>query len=602
MAIDNEELQLPNWDMTVVFPGLDSKAFNDEFTRLTSEVPRLEKLFDDHGIRRTDSSEITDERIAAFDEVVQRMNTFSRDFETLEAYVYSFLATDSRNDLAQAKVSELIVASVPLSKLSTRLTAWIGSLDIDKLIELSTVAKEHEFFIRRAKKSAEHQMSEIEEDLASSLSPSGDTAWSMLHGNVNSRLIVAVDMPDGTVKKVPMSSVRGMSHDPDAKVREAAYRAEIATWETVSVPLAAALNGIKGWANTIHHRRGWKNSLEPALFNNNTDMETLEAMQAACVESFPDFRRYMKAKAKLLGNQTLPWWDMFAPVGEGASRRWSYKDASDFVYEQFATFSDRMASMAKRAFDENWVDAGPREGKRDGAFCMPLRREESRVMMNFEPSFKSLQTLAHELGHAYHNVNLAERTDLQRSTPMSLAETASTFCQTIVFNAALDEAGDGDRLALLEEALQDSCQIVVDIHSRFLFEKSVFEAREQRELSVDEFNNLMLDAQRQTYGDGLDTEALHPYMWAVKGHYYGPLYYNWPYTYGMLFAFGLFSRYRQDAESFKKGYDDMLSSTGMSSAFDLAKRFDIDIHSVDFWRSSLDICRERVDEFVKVVG
>ena len=601
MATTEKALELPRWDMSVIYPSLESPEFQKDFDRALAELPELEKFFDDKGVRALDSSVITDDVVKAFDDVITRVNTYLKENETLQAYIFSFIATDSRNDLAQAKASELQMASVVISKLFTRLTAWIGSLDVDKLIELSAVAKDHEYFVRKSHTQAKHQMSEAEEDLVASLSPSGYSAWAKLHGNVTSRLLVEVKLPDGKTETKPMSAVRGMSHDPDAAVRKAAYDAEIATWETVAVPLASALNGIKGWANTVREKRGWKSSVEPALFNNNTDPETLEAMQAACVESFPDFRRYLKAKAKVIGNKTLPWWDMFAPVG-GKGRSWTYDEATQFVYEQFGTFSDRMAGMAKRSFDENWIDVGPREGKRDGAFCMDLRDEESRILLNFEPSFKSVQTLAHELGHAYHNVNLAHRHKLQTDTPMSLAETASTFCQTVVFNAALEQAPESERLVLLEEALQDACQIVVDIHSRFLFEKSVFEAREKRDLSVEEFKNLMVDAQLQTYGDGLDKDALHPYMWAVKGHYYGPTYYNWPYTYGMLFAFGLYARFREDPEGFRTGYDELLSLTGMSGSAELAARFDIDVKSIDFWRSSLDICRERVDEFEKLAA
>ena len=203
---------------------------------------------------------------------------------------------------------------------------------------------------------------------------------------------------------------------------------------------------------------------------------------------------------------------------------------------------------------------------------MDLRRDESRVFLNFEPSFNSVQTLAHELGHAYHNVQLARRTPMQRQTPMPLAETASIFCETIVTNAALATAQGAEKLAILEGDLQDACQVVVDIHSRFLFESAVFERRARRELSVEELNGLMLEAQRETYGDGLDAEALHPYMWAVKPHYYSRRsFYNWPYTFGLLFGLGLYARYREDADAFRAGYDDLLSSTGLEDAADLRR-------------------------------
>jgi oligoendopeptidase F len=365
------------------------------------------------------------------------------------------------------------------------------------------------------------------------------------------------------------------------------------------VPLAAALNSIKGEVRTLNQRRGWRDDLEPALFANNVDRATLDAMHEACRESFPDFRRYLRAKARLLGKARLPWCDLFAPVGGDRVRPWSWDDTAAFVVEQFGTYSPKLAELPRRALRERWIDAEPREGKRDGAFCLAVRDGESGVFLNFGPSFASVSTLAHELGHAYHNSILAGRTPWQRDTPMALAETASIFCETIVTNAALRAGSVAEKLAILEHQLQASCQIVVDIHSRFLFESRVFERRARRELSVNELNAVMLEAQRETYGDGLDPDVLHPYMWAVKPHYYstGRSFYNWPYTFGLLFGLGLYARYREDPESFRAGYDDLLSSTGLHSAADLAARFRIDVRSAGFWRASLDVVREQIRQF-----
>src|SRR5581483_6329348 len=240
----------------------------------------------------------------------------------------------------------------------------------------------------------------------------------------------------------------------------------------------------------------------------------------------------------------------------------------------------RLSDFAARAFREHWIDAEPHAGKVDGAYCAPLRKDESRVLANFKPSYGGMSTLAHELGHGYHNLNLAQRTMLQQETPMTLAETASIFCETIIRHAALQNANTQEQIAILEASLQGSCQVVVDITSRFLFEQRVFERRKQRELSVDELNALMVEAQRETYGDELDEDALHPYMWAMKPHYYSSEYsfYNSPYMFGLLFGLGLYALYQKDPEGFKKGYDALLSQTGLADAATLAAQFNIDIH------------------------
>ncbi|HEX9077607.1 MAG TPA: M3 family metallopeptidase, partial [Anaerolineae bacterium] len=376
--------------------------------------------------------------------------------------------------------------------------------------------------------------------------------------------------------------------------------AELAAWKAAAVPIAASLNSIKGATNLLSRRRGWDSPLDEAVFNNNVDRQTLDAMLAAARESFPVFRQYLRVKARALGVPVLAWYDLFAQLGEGA-RAWSFEDGAAFIKEKFAAYSPKLGALADRAFGEHWIDAEPRSGKRDGAFCMSLRRDESRVLANFKPSFSSVGTLAHELGHAYHNVNLAPRTMLQRSTPMTLAETASIFCQRLAINAALQEAEAREQAAILEESLQDACQVVVDITSRFLFEQRVFERRQARELSIDEFNALMLETQRETYGDALDPNALHPYMWAVKQHYYQATFYNFPYMFGLLFGLGLYARYLQDPAAFKTGYDDLLSSTGMANAADLAARFGIETRTPDFWRASLDVIRRDVERFNQLV-
>jgi oligoendopeptidase F len=324
-------------------------------------------------------------------------------------------------------------------------------------------------------------------------------------------------------------------------------------------------------------------------------------MMTAAGESFPDFRRYLRAKARALGLPALAWYDLFAPVG-GSGRDWTFDDAARFIGEQFGSYSPRLRGLAERAFGERWIDAEPRAGKVGGAFCMLLRDGESRVLANYEPSFNSVSTLAHELGHAYHNLNLANRTPLQRLLPMTLAETASTFCETIVVQAALRDGGAQEQIAILEASLQNACQIVVDITSRFLFEQRVFERRRQRELSIAEFCGLMLGAQHETYGDGLDPDALHAYMWAAKPHYYSSTFYNYPYMFGLLFGLGLYARYQADPEGFTAVYDDLLSSTGLGDAADLAGRFGIDIRGADFWRASLDVIRRDIGRFEALVG
>jgi pepF/M3 family oligoendopeptidase len=595
-------LELPRWDMTVVYPSLESPEFQEDFHSIIQELDDLARYFDECHIEKQDEVPIDQATVRTFETSIHRFSALLERIMTLYSYIYSFVTTDSRDNLAQAQLSELQQHMVRLAQLETRATAWVGSMDVEALIRSSSVASDYAYLLRRTKTEAEHQMSPAEEALAVELNLTGGSAWSKLHGNLTSQLTVPIER-DGEVQRVPMSVARNMAYDPDRAVRRCAYEAELDVWAQVAVPIAAALNSIKGQTNTLDSRREWESALDLALFQNDIDRQALEAMLEGARASFPDFRRYLRAKARALGLPKLAWYDLFAPVGQ-SEQTWEFGPATAFLLDQFGRYSPRLREFGERAFRERWIDAEPRPGKRDGAFCMPLRGDESRVLANYRPTYEGMSTLAHELGHAYHNLNLARRPYLQRNTPMTLAETASIFCETIVREAALQHADQQEQVSILESSLENSCQIVVDIFSRFTFEKAVFEARHRRELAVDEFKELMLEAQRETYGDGLDQTQLHPYMWAVKGHYYsaGNPFYNFPYMFGLLFGLGLYARYRDDPEGFKAGYDELLSSTGMADAATLAGRFGIDLHRPEFWESSLDIVRADIDRFETLIS
>jgi pepF/M3 family oligoendopeptidase len=579
--------ELPRWNMDVLFPGLESKEFGTALGNLIRQFDELEHLFDQRDIRAGNESD------AAFEEVLAALNEAMDQARLVNGYVAAIVSTDSRNQAAQAKYSEIDNHLAKARKLGKRFTAWIGGLDTAKLIARSPLAKEHEYALQKAVIGAKRLMSADEESLTSDLEVTGKNAWSKLHSNVTSQLTV-----DVAGKTLPMSAVRALAYDPDRDVRRNAYAAELEAWKTVEVPLAAAMNSIKGEVQTLCERRGWADPVDEALYNSNIDRGTLEAMLEAARESFPDFRRYLDAKARTLGLGKLAWYDLFAPLGTQNERPWDYDRGMAFVAQQFGSYSSKLQAYAQRTFDENWIDVPPAPGKVDGAYCMGVRHDESRILMNYKPCFGSVSTLAHELGHGYHNLCLANRTWMQRATPMTLAETASIFCETIIRQAVLEKGSPEEQLPVLEASLQGSLQVVVDISSRYLFEQSVFKKRRQRELSPEEMSELMLDAQRQTYGDGLDAEAMHPYMWAAKGHYYSARsYYNFPYMFGLLFGLGLYAVYQREPQGFQERYDELLSSTGLADAATLGQRFGIDIRSVDFWRSSLNQIRGDIDRF-----
>ncbi|MCP4421545.1 MAG: M3 family oligoendopeptidase [Chloroflexi bacterium] len=592
--------ELPHWDFSTVFPGLDSAEFETGFEDVVAAIAGMVTLFDENGINRLETAvTIDDQTVSLFETIINRFNAIDEQIHVLQAYLYGFLATDSRNSEAQARHSQLLPHLSQLSLLGTRLTAWIGSLDVELLLDKSAVAQQHEYMLAKARQGALHLMLPQQEDLAAELALTGGSSWFRLFSNYTSQISVDVER-EGKIETMPLTAAQNLAYDTDREVRANAHQAVLDALAKAAVPIAACLNSIKGETIALARRRGWDSPLDMVLFQNGIDRPTLDAMMTATRNAFPDFQRYLKARARALGLPKLAWYDRLVPLGQG-EQSWAYADATQFVMTQFGTYSPQMRALAERAFGENWIDAEPRDGKQGGAFCMGLRDEESRILTNYESGFTGVSTLAHELGHAYHNHCLAQRTPLQRDTPMTLAETASTFCQKIVENAALKTAVPQDQLIIIDGVLEYAARVVLGVSSNFMFEKQLFEKRKERELSVEELCALDTESQLASLGDALEDGSLHPYRWAYTPHYYVASFYNFPYTFGLLFGLGLYAQYQADAEPFKKGYDELLSMTGMGNAADLAARFGIDIRTSDFWEASLDVLRADVDKFEKLV-
>jgi oligoendopeptidase F len=592
----------PRWDMSNVYPSLESKEFDAAVADYKKQVAGLERFFNKElmpaGLR-TPAKQLA----PLVGEAIKRINRILTLSGTIGPFIYSYVSTDSRNQAAMRVLSEFEQASLPMDKLIVRFRSWLGRVEskLDQITTKDVSAAAHAFTLKEAAEQSRYQMSDDQEALAAELSLSGGNAFSKLQGTVTSQMSVDFEL-DGKTQKMPMPALINLRSHPDETVRHRAYDAENTAWESAKETLAACMNGVKGESITLNKRRGRKDAVHSALDAARIDRKTLDAMLGAMEASFPMFRDYFKSKAKKIGKQQLAWWDVFAPLGK-TDKVYSFEEARDFILENFGHFSPDLQAFARRAFDNNWIDAEQREGKRGGAFCMGIDgKKESRVLCNFDGSFDQVSTIAHELGHGFHNdcAYVANKTELQQLTPMTLAETASTMCETIVTEAVLATTKDPrEELAVLEAQIQGAAQVVVDIYSRYLFEKEVFERREKAELSADELNEIMERAQKATYGDGLDERYLQKFMWTWKPHYYssGLPFYNFPYAFGLLFATGLYAIYQQRGPAFVADYKNLLASTGEASAADLARRFGIDIRKRKFWEDSIGIMGRRIDRF-----
>jgi pepF/M3 family oligoendopeptidase len=617
------EADLPLWDLSPVFPSLDSKEYAEAKARMTV----LSAEFLSH----LESSQPAGGAAASGDWLVGALeleDACGSLYETLSAYAYAVFSTDTGNARALAEINSVEDQGLPLKRAEVlfRNALAANRTGVEALLSADARIAPFAFHLREELFWQSRQMPAELEELAADLQRSGGDAWGRLQESITSTASAPWPRSDDVREagaasgRKTLVELRNLAYDSDRSVRETAYRAELDLCESLKIPAAAALNGVKGFSVSLNARRGWDGSLDKSAAQARVDRGTLDALVAALEESLPSWRRYLGAKARLLGIGKCAFYDLFAPLdgsagGEGrrashshshsSPRSYSFKEARDFIVERLSAFDPEMGSFASRAFASSWIDARPRPGKVGGAYCIDFpAAKAARVLCNFDGSFNSVTTLAHELGHAWHAELLRDLPYACGQYPMTLAETASIFSETVAFEGALGSAGEGERTRLLELHLQDACQVIVDILSRFWFERAVFERRVKGELSPDELCGLMLDAQRRSYGEGLDPERLHPYMWLVKGHYYSTdlAFYNFPYAFGQLFGAALYARFESEGPSFAAVYRRILRDTGRMDCAELAAEAGFDIRRPDFWREGLGVFARQVVELEAIAA
>lgn len=581
------------WDLTTIYPSFESEIYQND-------LKKVEELIED-----LNAFSFTDHFEKTCSEYLTKFNNLLTLFSPLMSMAHLTLSTNTSDEEAQLYKNKLQDLGTRLTAPSVKFQKWMAQFSIETIKNSGNpIINEHEFYLIETQKNASHLLSDAEEILLSKLQTVGSSAWSTLQGKLTSDLMIDFNL-DGEVKPYSLSMIRNLAYHGDQDVRNRAYEAEISAYPRIEDSIAASLNAIKGEVNLISKLRGFESPLHQSAHNARLDMDSLNAMIEAMKEKLPVFHSYLKRKAQLLGHKEgLPFYDMFAPISS-SNLEYTYDEAKTFVIENFASFSDELSNYAKTVFDNNWIDVEPRAGKRGGAFCSKIGgRKQSRIMLNFDGSFSDVTTLAHELGHGYHNSQVYNESMLNASYPMPVAETASIFCETIVTNAAISKASKEDAIFILEKSIEGSTQVIVDILSRFLFEKKVFENRENAPLSTAQINEAMILAQKEAYGDGLDPNALHPYMWVCKPHYYsaGFSYYNYPYAFGLLFGKGLYAQYKNGAPNFVSTYNTLLNNTTKMDAKSVAASMGIDITKKDFWIASLEMIEDEINQFLELTA
>ena len=601
-------MSIPRWDLNSIFSSIDSPEYKAAVSDYETGMEKLENLL------KTASRFNFCFWLKGFLDAQEKVLELA---QSLGAYAYIIYSVDTTNTAFLNNISQIDELSLRLNKIDLDFKSILvkNAGKLDDFFERFPEYSERRFLLEEEIAGARHKMSAKEENLAGAMQRTGGDAWDRLHEQIISNL------KDDEGKT--FNELRNDAYSPDPNLRKKSYEKELFLLKQNEIAFAACLNNLKGETLTLNKRRKWKQPLDRALFSSRLDKKTLNALIKAIEKSLPDWRKYFCAKADFLrknnltastqkyvngkAEKGLAFYDLFAPIENPQensilSKKWTFDEARTYVIERYRSFSEDMGNFAEKAFRENWIDAQVRPGKVGGAYDEDFAiGHQSRIMTNFTGTFSDVITLAHEIGHAYHFSCLKGKSVSFFSYPMTLAETASTFAETIVKQDILKKCSEADKLQILDMDLQDVSQVLVDILCRFYFEKSVFEERKNGELNAQDFCRLMRAAQEKSYGKGLNSER-HEYMWAVKSHYYstGLDFYNFPYAFGQLFAVALYQRYLKEGKDFAKTYRQILSQSGSMSCEELCKNAGFDITDIEFWKSGIEFYSSRIEEFTEL--
>lgn len=585
---------LPEWNLSKIYPSIDGEEFFSDiskFERKSSNFLKKIKL----GKQDEKFNDFFSMLISEYEDLKDLI-------ETLDSYSYCSMTVNTTNKKVIAGLNKVEALMVQNSAINVAFSSFIerNKDDVRKYTQ-DEKNKDYAYVLEEQITKADHLMNPDMENLAADLSRCGGDSFSRLQQAVSSAA-----SGDLNGEKKTVIELRALATNSDRSIRKAAYEEELKIWKEHEIAFSYALNGVKGSCLSLEKKRGWDNPLKKSVNDSRINMNILTVLIETLEESIPKFRSYMKAKAKYLGLKKMAFFDLFAPVGK-SEKEWTYSETKKFITKQFGQFNPEMGEFAKNAFENRWIDPAPHAGKIGGAYDIYFPSVgESRVFANFDYTYDGVSTLAHELGHAWHDHVVKNKPALLRSYPMTLAETASIFSEFIALNGALEELDKKEQLPLVEQFVQNACQICIDILCRFYFEREIFNIRKDRELMPEELCSIMIDCQKKTYGDGLDENYLHPYMWAVKSHYYSQhfSFYNYPYAFGQLFGLGLYSRSLKDTGKipFYKKYNQLLSLTGQISAKDVAATAGIDLESKEFWHEGMNIIESFIDRFMEYMN
>lgn len=570
------------WDLDTIYEG-------------GSHSEELSKSFESVSLKMKELGQATKKRsdLKSALKISQEISFHLREMSPYITCLNAQNVTDSKAHLLQDQITAL---QAEFSNLSVCLGEWLASLD-ETTFHTLLAAPDIEpiaFAVEEKRRRAKDLLSSDDESFINDLGVNGYHGWTQMW----EALLGNITFPfEG--KELSFGQIENQMADPSREIRQLAFQSIDTTLRKNELLFAQILNHLGGFRLATYKKRRWTSILKEPLDHNRMEEETLQAMWSSIQKHHNKLKAYLKCKADLLKIPEVNWYDLEAPLGEVA-KKVPFDEAGDFIIRHFSKFSPKMGAFAKKVLEDSWIDAENRAKKGPGGFCvgMPLTKE-SRIFMTYADTMTNVFTLAHELGHAFHNLVTFPLPEMSQHICMNVAETASTMAEAIVTRAAIEEASsETEKLFLLDDHLSRSVAYLMNIYARFLFETRFYAKRKQGFVSSESLNNLMKEAQKEAYGDSLG--CYHPLFWAAKMHFYfaDAPFYNFPYTFGYLFSMGI-HELGQKKDNFEDAYIALLQDTGQMNVEDLAqKHLSIDLRKEEFWEIGLKTVGRDIDEFI----
>ena len=592
----------PTWDLDSVFPGgSDSVEYAEFRNQIKNDLNSAVEQFKNLPEKLDDSSR------PAWIGYINKLQELSDRLSQAHAFVECLVSADVNDTKARQIFGEIDVFNSEFEKIKVLIESFAKNQPDDQWEKLVTSdeLKDCRFYLDEMRRIAAMKMEPEFEALAAELAVNGYHAWNRLYDKMYGDLRVEFT-ENGKTEKLSVGQLANKMISPDRDIRKQAFEKLEGAWETRATEASMALNYQAGFRLSLYERRKWDSPLTEPLLMSRTKKETLDAMWSAVAKAEPKIKQYIDAKKKLLGLDAYRWYDQFAPAG-ASDKKYTFEEASDLIVGNIAAFNKDQADFTRMALDKRWVEAEDRSGKGGGAFCTPMRAaKQSRVMMTFSGTFDSLSTLAHELGHAYHQWLRRDMPYFAAGSPMTLSETASIFNEFLITDSELSKTDNPDeKLMFLDMNLQNAANLFCNLHSRFIFDNAFYAERKKGLVSRERLDELMIEAQKKAFMGTLADDGYHPLFWASKLHFFltDVPFYNYPYTFGYLFAGGVYNRAKVEGPSFADKYIKLLSGTGRGTSEQIAmEHMGVDLTEEDFWLESVNRVMSDVEPFVKLVG